>query len=183
MAWRQDEEQVRVEDGCAWVRHSSRKRSACLEQDHSVGPSMVSSNEPDQRHAEKIVCDLGMEKAREVSTPCVQEGATNPNADDGQKGLLQPPDATKFRSIAARINYLAADRPDLQFASKCASKYMANPTCEGLTVLKRIGSTSRHTEGWFKGLIGAFGNLSCKATPTLFGRPTKALTSQKAEEH
>ena len=80
-----------------------------------------------------------MEKAREVSTPCVQEGATNPNADDGQKGLLQPPDATKFRSIAARIHYLAADRPDLQFASKCASEYMANPTCEGLTVLKRIG--------------------------------------------
>ena len=94
--------------------------------------------EPDQRHEEKIVCDLGMEKASEVLTPCVQ-GATNPNADDGQKGLLQPLDATKFRSIAARINYLAADIPDLQFASKCASKYMANPTCEGLTVLKRIG--------------------------------------------
>ena len=75
----------------------------------------------------KIVCDLGMEKEREVSTPCVQEGATNPDADDGRKGFLQPPDATKFRSIAARINYLAADRPDLQFASKCASKYMANP--------------------------------------------------------
>ena len=77
MAWRQDEEQVRVEDGCAWTRHSLRKRSACFEY------------EPDQRHAEKIVCDLGMEKVREVSTPCVQEGAINPNADDGQKGLLQ----------------------------------------------------------------------------------------------
>ena len=94
--------------------------------------------EPDQRHEEKIVCDLGMEKAREVLTPCVQR-ATNPNADDGQKGLLQPLDATKFRSTAARINFLAADIPDLHFASKCASKYMANPTCEGLTVLKRIG--------------------------------------------
>ena len=82
--------------------------------------------ELDQRHVEKIVCDPGMEKEREVSTPCVQEGATNPDADDGRKGFLQPPDATKFRSIAARINYLAADRPDLQFASKCASKYMAN---------------------------------------------------------
>ena len=67
-----------------------------------------------------------MEKARGVSTPCVQEGATNSNADDGRKGLLQPVGAKKFRSIAARINYLSADK-------------MANPTCEGLTLLKRIG--------------------------------------------
>ena len=57
---------------------------------------------------------------------CKKVGATKPNADDWQKGLLQPLDTTKFKSRAARINFLAADSLDLQFASKCASKYMAN---------------------------------------------------------
>ena len=95
--------------------------------------------EPDQRHAEKVVNDLGLEKSREVSTPCVPEVAINQKKDEKSKVLLEPQDATRFRGIAARINYLAADRPDLQFASKCASKHMANPTQEGWEVLKRIG--------------------------------------------
>ena len=111
------EKEVRVSNRIIrWTRHGL---------EFEVGP----------RHAEKIVCDRGMEKARGLSTPCVQEGATNHNADDGWKGLLQPLDATKLRSIAAR-RYLAADRLELKFASKCASKYMANPTCEGLTLVQ-----------------------------------------------
>ena len=96
--------------------------------------------EPDERHAEKVVSDLGLEKAREVSTPCIPEVADKKkNKEDNGKIVLKPQDATKFRGIAARINYLAADRPDLQFASKGASKYMANPTLDGWEVLKRIG--------------------------------------------
>ena len=95
--------------------------------------------EPDQRHAEKVVNDLGLEKSREVSTPCVPEIAADKRVNDKGKILLEAQDATRFRGIAARINYLAADRPDLQFASKCASKHMANPTQEGWEVLKRIG--------------------------------------------
>ena len=95
--------------------------------------------EPDQRHAEKVVRDLGLEKAREVTTPCIHEITENKKKDDKEKDFLEPQDATKYRGIAARINYLAADRPDLQFASKGASKYMANPSQKGWEVLKRIG--------------------------------------------
>ena len=98
--------------------------------------------EPDQRHAEKVVSDLGLKKSRDVSTPCIPEIADKTKTKDKEikgKMLLEPHDATKFRGIAARINYLAADRPDLQFASKSASKYMANPTQDGCEVLKRIG--------------------------------------------
>ena len=34
---------------------------------------------------------------------------------------------TKFRSVAARINFLATDRADLQFASKDLCRRMASP--------------------------------------------------------
>ena len=124
-----------------------------------------------------------MEKAREVSTPYVQEGAANPNADDGQKGLLQPLDATKFRSIAARINYLAADRPDLQFASKCTSKYMANPTCEGLTVLKRIGRYLKAHQRMVQRFDWCVWQSELQGYADSDLAATKALTSQQAKEH
>ena len=95
--------------------------------------------EPDQRHAEKIVSDLGLEKSRDVATPCVPETADIKKINEKDQMPLDAQDATKFRGIAARINYLAADRPDLQFASKCASKHMASPTHGGWDLLKRIG--------------------------------------------
>ena len=41
--------------------------------------------------------------------------------------------------MAARLNHLAADRPDLLFASKCASKHMARPREGDWEVLKRVG--------------------------------------------
>ena len=91
-----------------------------------------------QCHPERIVCDLGLENPREVSTLCVQEVAINQDKDDKSEESLNRPEATKCRAIAARISHLAAE-PDMQFASKCASKHMANPTHEGLAVLKRIG--------------------------------------------
>jgi hypothetical protein len=47
--------------------------------------------------------------------------------------------ASRFRSIAARINYLAADRPDLMYSAKEACRQMANPTEGGWKMLKRIG--------------------------------------------
>ena len=47
--------------------------------------------------------------------------------------------ASRFRSIAARINYLVADRPDLMYSAKEACRQMANPTEGGWKMLKCIG--------------------------------------------
>ena len=44
-----------------------------------------------------------------------------------EERLMSPHEATRFRGTAARINFLAADRPDLQYASKETSPRMANP--------------------------------------------------------
>ena len=47
-------------------------------------------------------------------------------------------DKSKFRGIAARINYLAMDRPDLQFAAKCLSRKMASPNANDWERARRI---------------------------------------------
>ena len=47
-------------------------------------------------------------------------------------------DAKKFRGLAARLNYLAMDRTDLQYAAKTVSKCMAKPKIADWMLLKRV---------------------------------------------
>ena len=54
-------------------------------------------------------------------------------------GPLNPTQATQYRAMAARLNYLALDRTDIQYATKEASKYMSAPTEGNWIPLKRIG--------------------------------------------
>ena len=51
---------------------------------------------------------------------------------------LEPQDATRFRGLAARCNYLAQDRVDIQYACKEASRRMARPRRGDWILLKRI---------------------------------------------
>ena len=41
---------------------------------------------------------------------------------------LASKEATAYRAIVARANYLAQDRADIQFSAKCICKAMAKPT-------------------------------------------------------
>ena len=41
---------------------------------------------------------------------------------------LEPGDATRYRGLTARANYLAADRTDLMYATKEICRHMATPT-------------------------------------------------------
>ena len=47
--------------------------------------------------------------------------------------------ASEYRSLAARLNYLALDRADLQYASKVCAQGMSNPTSDHWAKLKRVG--------------------------------------------
>ncbi len=46
---------------------------------------------------------------------------------------------TPFRAVAARANYLAADRPECQYAAKAICRWMAAPTECSRAALKRLG--------------------------------------------
>ena len=93
--------------------------------------------EPDQRHAELIVRELGMETARAVSTPGAAESREEAEANEDSPEL-EKADATAYRGLAARLNYLALDRPDLQFAAKECAKRMAKPKESDWLKLKRV---------------------------------------------
>ena len=51
---------------------------------------------------------------------------------------LSKSDATAFRSLAARLNFLAIDRTDLQFAAKEIAKRMAGPKEANWRRLKEV---------------------------------------------
>ena len=70
-----------------------------------------------------------------MSTPFLKE--TRELGDEAD--LLDPHEATLFRAIAARANYLAQDRADIQFTVKEICAQMANPNREGWRRLKHLG--------------------------------------------
>jgi hypothetical protein len=72
--------------------------------------------EPDQRHADLIVEGMGMTDAKEVSTPGEDEKKWEEEEEKDKQ--LDTFEATKFRRVAARANYLAADRADIMYAVK-----------------------------------------------------------------
>ena len=56
-----------------------------------------------------------------------------------EKELLEPKQAKEYRALAARANYLATDRADIQYAVKEICRGMANPTRGDWRKLKRLG--------------------------------------------
>ncbi len=78
--------------------------------------------ESDQRHAEMIIDELGLQGAKPASTPGEDEKKWE---EEENEAPLRSDMASRFRSSAARINYLAADRPDLMYSAKEACRQMA----------------------------------------------------------
>ena len=81
--------------------------------------------EADPRHAELVVLKMQLDKAQSLSTP----GVDGKEEDDKPEELpLDPERANMYRSIVARLNYLSADRPDIQYSTKEACRDMASPS-------------------------------------------------------
>ena len=93
--------------------------------------------EPDQRHAEIIIRDLGLVQSKPVSTPGVPMHDRQVEADDDEK--LGPREATQHRAMVARANYLAQDRTDIQYTVKELSRKFAEPCKADHKALKRLG--------------------------------------------
>ena len=80
--------------------------------------------------------DLGLESCNPVVTPGEND---EPVTKDGEEKLSED-QASKYKSVVARANYLALDRPESQFATKECAKAMSNPTVADMRRLKRLGS-------------------------------------------
>ena len=90
--------------------------------------------EADPRQAEKLIRECGLEGANSVTTPGLKETGAQAT-DDCELGKELH---TAFRASAARANYLAADRPDAQFAAKEICRWMSKPTVSAWSALKRL---------------------------------------------
>ena len=89
--------------------------------------------EADQRHAELIIRHLGLKSdSKPVGSPSTK---TNLQNDE----LLNSNDATLFRALSARANYLTQDRSDIGFAVKELCRNMAKPKNSDWEKLKRLG--------------------------------------------
>ena len=89
--------------------------------------------EADPRHLRVLKDDLGLHDAKGTSAPT--DEATREGSTRGE--LLPAPEARRFRSAAARLNYLATDRPDVRVAAQAASRVMSSPTTGSWGVIRR----------------------------------------------
>ena len=91
--------------------------------------------EADPRHAELVIKQLEASSMKTLSTPGVEGKEEEDNEEDYQ---LTGESATQYRAIAARLNYLSTDRPDIQYATKECCRDMATPTTGSQRRLLRI---------------------------------------------
>ena len=90
----------------------------------------------DGKHVEKLITELGLTGANPVSVPVVRED--QPDDDGDERDEMDAAEATRYRRGAARVNYLALDRPDLGFAANMLSRSMAKPRRGDESLLKRV---------------------------------------------
>ena len=90
--------------------------------------------EADPRHAEIIVREMDFESCKEVATPGSEEEVVTAKSEE----KLEQSRSAKYRSIVARANYLAHDRPEIQFATKECARKMSDPNEQDWQKLKRL---------------------------------------------
>jgi hypothetical protein len=92
--------------------------------------------EADPKHREKILEAFGLEENSKELT--VTGRASDSPSEESSDVELVGADASSFRAVAARLNYLAQDSPEVQFAAKEVCRQMARPTVESWQKLKVV---------------------------------------------
>ena len=59
---------------------------------------------------------MGLEESKEVATPGVEEALSE--VENDLQAFLEPEQASRFRALAARANYISVDRADAHYAIK-----------------------------------------------------------------
>ena len=88
--------------------------------------------EADPRHVDLILTELNMDHSKGSDVT----GAKFSSQDTDRE--LAPDEAFQYRSLAARFNFLAGDRPDIQFASKEICRSMAQPMLSDWVRVKKL---------------------------------------------
>ena len=90
--------------------------------------------EADPRQVEKLLREIELEGANGAVTPGVKVLSHQVEAETD----LPEKEFTRFRALAARANYLAADRIDVLYSAKEVCRFMSRPTDIAMGALKRL---------------------------------------------
>ena len=80
---------------------------------------------------------MGVQDSKPSATPGANEDKDVVSIRSKSKVLVGK-EATEYRALAARLNYLALDRLDIQYVATCVSKYMASPCEHDWWALKKV---------------------------------------------
>ena len=91
--------------------------------------------EADQRHVEIAAQLMGVKGNNNITAPGVK-----PRGEDEEFGgeALPRDKARVYRAVAARLNFVAMDRADMQFATKEACRDMSGPNWNAWRRLRRL---------------------------------------------
>ena len=107
-----------------WVRILNRK--VRWEEDRIV-------YEGDEKHVDTVTAGMGLdEDSRGLDVPVAHDEVIT----EGEE--LEAGEAAKYRQLAATVNYLALDRPDVQYAASVLGRAMSRPTVQSMAALKRV---------------------------------------------
>ena len=90
--------------------------------------------EGDDKHAKTVIAAMGLE----VNSKGLDQAVTKEDAGVDESDGLEAVAAKRYRSIAAVVNYMALDRPDLQFAASVLGRSMSRPTVAAEARLKKV---------------------------------------------
>ena len=97
--------------------------------------------EADPRHGKEVIKALGLEGASPVPTPGVAAKVETTVEDND--GSIDPElgheETTMFRAVAARLNCLSQDQPDITFATLKLCSKMSRLDAQDLNNTKRVG--------------------------------------------
>ena len=89
--------------------------------------------EADPRHVERILETMGLKDGNASVVPGVKI-----QEEEGDAVELSAEDLSRFRSVAARANFIAQDRPDIRYSVKELCREMSKPTQGSLRKLKKL---------------------------------------------
>ena len=106
--------------------------------------------EADPKHAEEVIRALNLTDASPVTTPAVPDqepkSRSSEALEDGggepEKESLNAEEGSLYRNVAARLNYLAQDRPDIATATMRVCRGMATEKMQrqmGIRVVMDVG--------------------------------------------
>ena len=118
-------------------------------------------------HAGLVVKETETANMKKCKTPGITGRS---NALEKEKEDMSYEEQIKFRSVAARINFLATDRADLQFASKDFCRRLASPDKSDWDKEQRIARYLMHHHEQLRSSTSRISRSKCKDLPTLIGQ-------------